>query len=203
MARLPSGARALVLVSSLAFVLGNCGAMRSCAALRSPATPPPALGATHQNAEETAAYAAFSTTLTAALLKPAHRRLASASNLAVSVLLVLAASMLLLRRSTGVWWLTQAALANIVWTVGDSASFARALWAAPSLDHAYLAYAEAAKQLPPETLRELAQSGPGFTDIALVLYVAGASVSVLLYLLLFWRVRRPDVAEVLAATPEE
>ena len=31
----------------------------------------------------------------------------------------------------------------------------------------------------------------------------GASVSVLLYLFLFWRVRRPDVAEVLAATPEE
>jgi hypothetical protein len=202
-ARLPSGARALILVSSLAFVLGNCGAMRSCAALRPGPEPPPTLTTTHQNAAESAAYTAFSTELTTALLKPAHRRLASAANLAVSVLLVLAASVLLLRRQTGVWWLTQAALANVAWTIGDCVSFGVALRAAPNIDRAYLAYAAAAGQLPPETLRELARTGPGFTDVALVLYIAGACASGLLYAFLFWRVRRPDVAEVLAAPREE
>lgn len=203
MARLPSGARALVLVSSLAFVLGNCGAMRSCAALRSPTLPPPALSSTHQNEAESTAYAAFATTLTTALLKPAHRRLASAANLAVSVLLVLAASMLLLRRPSGVWWLSQAAFANLAWTVGDGISFAVALQASSGVDRAYLAYAQAAGQLPADTLRELARNGPGFTDIALILYLAGAVASGLLYVFLVWRVRRPDVAEVLAATAQE
>ena len=203
MARLPSGARALVLVSSLAFVLGNCGAMRSCAALSSPTTAPQAFGTEHQTEAELKAYEEFANGLTSALVKPAHRRAVSAANLVVSMLLLVGASMLLLRRPSGVWWLSQAALANIVWTVGDSVSFAAALRGGTSIDRAYLAYAEAARQLPPETLRELAHGGPGFSGVALTLYVMGGVLAVLLYLFLFWRVRRPDVAEVLTATPEE
>lgn len=184
-------------------MLGNCGAIRSFAALRSPSVPPPSLGATHQSAAESAAYVAFTTALTDALLSPAHRRLASAANLAVSLLLVIGASMLLLRRPSGAWWLAQAALANIAWTVGDSLSFAAALRAGTGIDRAYLAYAQAAGQLPPETIQELTAGGPGFTGVALTLYVAGACIAILLYAFLYFRVRRPDVAEALAATRDE
>ncbi len=203
MARLTSGARALVLVSSLAFVLGNCGAMSSWAALSPSTTPNATLGATHQSEGESKAYEDFARRLSDTLVKPAHRRAVSAANLAVSLLLIVGASMLLLRRQSGVWWLGQAALANIAWTIGDCISFGTALRTGGGIDRAYLAYAEAAGQLPPETLAELSRGGPGFTSVALALYLLRAGLAVGLYAFLYWRVSRRDVSEALAGTAKE
>lgn len=203
MARLTSGARALVLVSGLAFVLGNCGAMSSCAALSPSTTPNATLGATHQTEAESKAYEDFARRLTDTLMKPVHRRVVSAANLAVSLLLIVGASVLLLRRQSGVWWVGQAALANVAWTIGDCISFGTALRTGGGIDRAYLAYAEAAGQLPAETLAELSRGGPGFTGVALALYLVRAAIALFLYAFLFWRVGRRDVAETLAATPEE
>jgi hypothetical protein len=55
----------------------------------------------------------------------------------------------------------------------------------------------------PEAAAELARGGPGFGSIALVLYAGVAALFALAYAYLFWRVRRPDVSEVLAARPGE
>jgi len=201
--RFTSGARALVLVSSMAFVLGNCGAMSSCAALSPSTTPTSTLGATHQTEAESKAYEDFARRLTDTLVRPVHRRVVAAANLAVSMLLIVGASVLLLRRQSGVWWLGQAALANIAWSIGDCISFGAALRTGGGIDRAYLAYAEAAGQLPPETLAELSRGGPGFTGVALALYLARAALAVSLYAFLYWRVGRPDVAEALTATAQE
>ncbi len=201
MARIPSGARAILLVSGLAFILGNCGVMRSCSALTPPATPPEAALQGHRNEAELQAYTEFAAVMSDALLKPAHRRAVGAAGLAVAALLLFASGTLVVGRRTGPWWLAQAALANLAWTVGDCVSFGAALRAHPELDRAYLRYAEAAGQLPPEAAAELARGGPGFGGIALLLYAAVSGVFALAYAFLVWRVRRPDVAEVLAARP--
>jgi hypothetical protein len=202
-ARIPSGARAILLVSGLAFLLGNCGVMRSCSAVAPPATPPEAAVAGHRNEAELEAYTAFATAMTDAVMRPAHRRAVGAAGLVVAMLLLFASGTLVVGRRSGVWWLTQAALANVAWTVGDCVSFGAALRAHPELDRAYLRYAEAAGQLPPEAAAELARGGPGFGSIALVLYAGVAALFALAYAYLFWRVRRPDVSEVLAARPGE
>lgn len=56
------------------------------------------------------------------------RRPLAAANLVVSFLLILASSFLVLRKSTALWWITQALLANMVWTLGEAVAQCHQLW---------------------------------------------------------------------------
>lgn len=59
--------------------------------------------------------------LTVALWHTPGRRAIDVANLLASALLVLAGSMLLVRRTTAPWWITQAALLNVLWSVVQTA----------------------------------------------------------------------------------
>jgi hypothetical protein len=199
-ASLPSGARAVLTVALLCFALGSCGVVRAWGELegaRAEVSVGP--GRRPERAEVLQASEAFARTLAAARTGDAHRRFFLWANLVVSGLLLVAWVNLLRRRPTAVWWVTQAAVANLAWTVGDAASAVMAYTSrASSLDRTFLAYARAledAGRLEPGSVAQLegVRSAAALSTAA----VLAAALSSALYAWLVWRVRRPDVAEAL------
>jgi len=106
-------------------------------------------------------------------------------NVALSLLLVVAGMMLLLRRRNAVWWVTQAAVANALWTAGQMTSQVWQLQASSD-------------ELEMVIERHEATGGPiQGTYYLVAVFVGLALVRVLAYAWVAWRVRRPDVADLI------
>jgi hypothetical protein len=122
--RFPEGAprgRQVVLVVLL-MLMGSCGVGNGITGLRSGATPPiEDTGDLHEATVELAE------ALGQVLQNAPMRRALAAANIVVSLLLPFAAATVLTRRSSMRWWVTQASLANAVWTGLDVGSQATAL----------------------------------------------------------------------------
>lgn len=122
-------------------------------------------------------------------------RVLDATNIALSAMLLVGGTMLLLLRRDGPWWVTQAATANALWTVAFAASHVYQLVAnAPELRSKLRALAEAMRADPRVPAASLPVDG---LVLAVGARVAVALLTVHLYGWLAWRVRRPDIREVL------
>jgi hypothetical protein len=122
--RSPEGAprgRQVVLVVLL-MLMGSCGVGNGITGLRAGATPA---------IEDTGNLHEATLELAEALGRVVHnapmRRALAAANIVVSLLLPFAAATVLTRRSSMRWWVTQASLANAVWTGLDVGSQSAAL----------------------------------------------------------------------------
>lgn len=121
-----------------------------------------------------------------------NRRALGAANVLVSVLLIVASFMLTARRVSAIWWVTQGAIANILFVVVETIS---------SLAH----IVGAQEVLMPAIRRWVAAQGQPTGDdtamgVLVVIYVSlvvSALVRIAFLLFVLWRGRRSDVRAVL------
>jgi hypothetical protein len=205
-ANLPSGVRAVLTLALLCFGLGSCGFLRAWSDIegaRVEVSVGP--GRRPERTDVVQASEAFARTLAAARTADAHRRFFLWSNLIASALLIVSWMILLRRRPTAVWWVTQAALANLLWTLGDAVSAVVSYLArAEPLDRTFLAYAralEVAGRLEPGSTAQL--EGVRTAVMLSMAAVVAATVNSAVYAWMLWRIRRADVAEVFGARPAE
>ncbi len=112
-----------------------------------------------------------------------HRRPLAAANIIVSGMLLVGATLLVLRRRSAIWWLRQTVIANVIW-VGLH------LWSA--LHHTYTNAPELLALLEAGT-GGLIQSGDARFDWLVVTLIVFGSINVLAYGFVAWRVGRPDI----------
>jgi hypothetical protein len=179
-------------------VLGSCGIRNGARELTlSPTEARPQVdGAT---AEVEAAAQASAEALVQARYNAPLRRPLAATNIVVSVLLLLGGGMLLARRPTAVWMITQACWANLVWTAGQASS---------QLVQIVRTRERLIELIGKELDARLAAEGSDQASLGwlqashvLVLYgaiiVAYAALRCFLYVWLMRRARRPDIRETL------
>ena len=179
----PRAQRALFLLVVLLVTLGSCGAAGGALAVRLDSIPPPAT--THAEGSDEEAFEMASRRVVEAWLSAKLRKPLAAANVIVSVLLLVAASALVRRRATGVWWTTQAALANVALAIAETTTSALALRDA---------WGEIVAMTPERPDQGLAAATESAQVLGMVLLVRIA-----MYGWIVWRVRRPDVRALLSA----
>lgn len=193
----PPGARATLLIVALGSALGIAGIVNGIQVART--RPSSELGAQTSVRERTAVVEANEALARAVadVLVPRLRPL-GAVDAVVSLLLAFAAFSLFMRRPQAPWWMAQAALANAAYAI---------LWCAIVV----ATLRAAAPRLSPLLLRAIeAQQAGASHDLSpgaeLSVMTGGlvllTSFSVLFYLLVAWRVRRPDVRALMRAPDE-
>lgn len=116
-----------------------------------------------------------------------HRRPLAAANIIVSAMLLVGATLLVMKRKSAIWWLRQTVLANLVW-VGIH------LWSA--LHHTYANAPELLALLDAGT-GGLIRSGESRFDWLVVTLIVFGSINVLAYGFVAWRVGRSDIRKFL------
>lgn len=143
--------------------------------------------------------------LAASLWQAPGRRALDVANLLASGLLVLAGSMLLVRRPEAPWWITQAAVLNMLWSVAQTAAIAHgvgrsAASLAPVFEREVAARFAA---LSPGAAQPAALPLSGlqvvWSYVAVVLVIGLVRVAV--YAWLLSRARRPDLSAYLRPQP--
>ena len=133
---------------------------------------------------------------------PMRRPLAVANGV-VSVLLLVASVLLMLRRASAPWWISQAAIANCLWTIAETASqitqLLRSRDALARVLESQLRAAAAASQGNQE-MPDWFGGGTLVWGFVAMCVVSGA-VRIAIYVWLFVRSRRPDLQEMLAVSP--
>jgi len=126
---------------------------------------------------------------------PARRPL-QAANLVVSLMLVGGGMMLFGRRRSAPWWITQAALANILWTLAVRASYHYQLHENAAVLKEVFARQRQAMQADPATPSWML-STTGLVPHIVMSVVLSTLIPLALWAWVIWRVRRPDVRAVL------
>ena len=198
MERPPPGAKTTLLIVAVASALGIAGIVNGVQLVRAPARPDVAVApvADHERAAVMEANDALARAVAEALV-PRLRGLGAVDAI-VSLLLAFAAFSLFTRRPQAPWWMAQAALANaayaIVWCAVVIATLRAA---APRLSPLIVRALEAQKAGASHDL-----SAGGELTVMVVGLVLVTALSVLFYLLMAWRVRRPDIRALMRAPDE-
>ncbi len=117
-----------------------------------------------------------------------YRRPLAAMNVLVSAMVLIGSFMLSWRRSSAMWWLTQAITAKLLWLGAYTALMVVHVYAsapdfADMIDQAIAAWAqEGVTRDQPEALRWMATR-----------FVVGSAVSAVLHAGVLWRATRPDM----------
>lgn len=128
------------------------------------------------------------------LTQSPYRTPISVANGVVSVLLMLAAGALFLRRSSAPWWALQACVGNALWCVADGISFCATMLAAmPTLVPIFNReiVAKSGAEAPPFDATQVIW-------VYLTFFTLYTLARVAMYSWIVWRVRRPDVRELLS-----
>jgi hypothetical protein len=196
-------ARALFFLSVVLVVAGSCGSLQSATDAFSrdpPASPTPQVSATANATEagEAAARALVGARATAPL-----RRTLAATNVVVSSLLLVGGVLLFTRRPSAPWWITQAAIANVLWTIANAVSESLGIVGAlPELHALFDQQARAERAADPSG--GFFQPGAAhYIGLAFVLLFAGAVLRIIVYGWLAWRARRADIGTLIAAAARE
>lgn len=191
------GSRAIVVLAVILIFAGSCGIGNAVTGLTTDAVVPAAPVPTGASPELDEASAAVQRELARAALEAPYRRPLGAANLVVSAMLIVGGIMLFTRRPSAPWWITQAAVANILWRVGHSSSYLYQLERnADALRGAFARQRQAIEVTPD------AQAWMLFTDAlvpTMIMHAALSAIPVALWVWVIWRVRRDDVRAVLGA----
>lgn len=190
--------RALVIAAALLMITGFLGLGHSIVRLSGePAAAPVSQilpGAASITVRE--ASEAYHASMERIAAETPHRRVLDVANLLLSGMLLVASTQLLLLRRSGPWWVTQAVVANIAWTLTFAAAHIyQLLRHAEELRGRLRTLSEAMRADPQVPGGELP-----FDELALAIgaRVAVAVLAVALYAWIAWRMRRQDVDVVLA-----
>ena len=123
------------------------------------------------------------------------RRPLAAANVVVSAMLLVGGILLSLLRRSGPWWVTQAVIANILWTCANATSHIWQLQANSGELRRLLRALTRAMESDPE-LREGRLPFDELT-LTIAMRVGLALIAIAVYLWMGWRVRRPDIEGVL------
>jgi len=191
-------ARAALLLVAFMGILGSCGVANGLTAFAEEAVlPAPVAPGTGPGTSEEASEAvarAMADTLNRA---PYGRGLAG-GNLLVSAMLLVGGTLLFIRRRSAPWWITQAALANGLWTVADATSqIAQLFGSRGELTEVYDRQIEAYLAEQGATAGEMPLRGEHYLWLWVATFAGFALVRMALYAWLAWRVRRPDLRALL------
>ena len=131
------------------------------------------------------------------------RRVFGAADLGLSLLLVVAGTMLMMRRESAPWWITQAVIANCLFILAQALAVMWRIHAfAPQLATTLDAYLRAAS---PEQAADAADVPLGMVTTYMMMGMAAlwGFVRLAVHGWIAWRVRRPDVRALLAETGRE
>lgn len=192
-------ARSALLLVAFMGILGSCGVADGLAAFGEDAVlPAPVVPGTGTTSSEEATEA-VARAMADTLQRAPYRRALAAANLLVSVMLLVGGSLLLMRRRSAPWWITQAALANGLWTAADAASqVAQMFQARGELTEVYDRQIEAYLSEQGATAGEMPMRGEHYLWLWVATFLGFALVRVAIYAWLAWRVRRPDLRGLLA-----
>ncbi|NOY93957.1 MAG: hypothetical protein GXP55_22465 [Deltaproteobacteria bacterium] len=193
--------RTTLRVALIATLLGSCGVANgvgqlSQTSVASDAGPLDASGdpALRDAARET--NAVFSELLNQDPL----RRVFAAANVGLSLLLAFAGMLLMMRRESAPWWLTQAVIANSLFILAQALAV---IWRihefSPRLTTTLDTYLRAANPAEAAELGDFAW-GLATTYMMMGTVALWALLRTLIHLLVAWRARKPDVRELLAET---
>lgn len=192
----PRTGRPLAAIALVLTLLGTCGVTSSFANLGT-RTPPDLPAVEHPDAAVAAAATDSARAVVEALWTSPFRKALSAASVVTSLLLLVAGGFLIARRPTAPWWIGQAAVANILVTIGEAASQLAGILGASD-------------RLVPLLEQEIAvrRAMHGGDDggvfeashvltIYVVLAVGYALFRIGIFAWLGWRARRPDVRHAL------
>jgi len=143
--------------------------------------------------------------LSASIWRAPGRRALDVANLLASALLVVAGGMLLMRRPTAAWWIGQAAIVNIVWSVAQTAmvvsGVVRAAAVLAPVFERELALRFAALQSGATARSSLPFTGGDLVWSYVALVIAVGLLRLAVYAWLLFRSRKPDLAATLRPQP--
>lgn len=191
------GSRAIVLLAIIAIFAGSCGIGNAITGLTADSMVPAAPVPTGSSPELGEASTAVQRELARAAMEAPYRRPLDAANLVVSGMLIAGGLMLFGRRSNAPWWITQAAVANILWRIAHSGSYVYQLEReSRALGAAFERQRQAIEADPAAESWMTAVNGLGPT---MTIHIVVSAIPVALWIWVIWRVRRPDVVAVLQA----
>jgi hypothetical protein len=192
-------ARATLLLAVVLTGIGACGVHRGSQELSDQSMEVPTGDDSGGSALDRARADAAAALIRAVLAAP-YRRPIAAGNILVSAMLFVGGVMLILRRGSAVWFTTQAIAANVVWTIADGTSVIVQLIATR---------AEVARVIDDEINARVPGAGaelvPGDIYVLFGVLLGGgfAIARAALYMVLLWRLRRPDIGRVIRLADEE
>ncbi len=190
------GSRAIVVTAVVLMLAGTCGAGNSIVQLRGEATVgSTALLPSDASLETVEANRAVDEAMARAAREAPFARALDAANVALSVMLIVGAVLLILLRKSAPWWVTQATLANALWTAAFAASHVVELSVrAPELRARLLDLEQALAADP-----HIRDAGMPFDPLtqAVGVRIAVALATIGFYAWIGLRIRRPDVRSVL------
>jgi hypothetical protein len=190
------GSRALIVVAVAVMAFGTCGAGNGFVGLTEEGVAePPRILPADASLEVIEASEALSNALARVAREAPARRALDAANIVVSGMFLVGGVLLILLRRSASWWVTQAAMANILWTCAHTTSHVWQLGAkASELRRLLRRLADSMANDP--TIRE--ESLPiDELSLTIAMRIGLALVVILAYAWVLWRVRRPDIATVL------
>lgn len=190
------GSRALVVIAAVVMAFGTCGAGNGYVGFTEEgAVEPPRILPADASLEVVEASEALSTALARTARDAPARRALDAANIVVSLMFLVGGVLLILLRRSAPWWVTQAAIANILWTCAHTTSHVWQLaTSATELRRLLRRLAEAMAADP--SIRD--QSLPiDELTITIAMRIGLALILILVYAWILWRIRRPDIAMVL------
>lgn len=197
--KFPPGARATFIAAAISVLVGISGTSRSVTALFTPQPVVSAEAGDRTSVAMSQAMDEFATAL-AEYDRTAERRALTGANALVSALLFLAGVHLWRRQPTAVWWMTQAALANLLYTGIDVALLLYRIHHSPRFVGALSRWVNATmtNDAAQHGTHPLSLSQVDIVSFATIAIVVSGVLRGLVYLWLYWRTRRNDVRAFIA-----
>lgn len=187
--------RAKLVLTSLLIVVGSCGTINGIGTATYDSVP--AAANVQENADIDEATEGLNRALEATRAQSPFRRFLGISNAIVSVLLVLGGVFLLLNRTAAVWWITQAAIANILYCFIEAAADVHQVFASSAeLGPVFEVWgrAQAAEAGGPATW---SLTGDQYVMVTAVVMVCTGLLKASFIGWLGWRARRTDIQTLL------
>lgn len=189
-------------MSAILVSAGSCGVYQGVTALATDPPPRP-VATTVETPSVDEARDAAAAGYKNAIHRAPQRKLLAGTNVVVSVLFAIGGLLLLSRRPSAPWWITQAVVANLLWVIGDTvSSFLAIIDGWPELERLYEMQARAERAAHPQGgFSEFEAAQPLAVMVTFIL--AGAVLRLVLYSWFAWRARRADIGTLIAAAARE
>jgi hypothetical protein len=193
--------RTTLRVALVATLLGSCGVANGAGQLAQTSVPSDAGpldtgGDTASREAARDANAVFSELLN----QDPMRRVFAAANVGLSLLLAFAGTLLMMRRESAPWWLTQAVIANSLFILAQALAVIWRIQAfSPQLADTLDSYLRAANPAEAAEVGDFPW-GAATTYMMMGTVALWALLRAVIHLLVAWRARKPDVRELLAET---
>ncbi len=197
--KIPPGARASFIAAAISMVVGISGTSRSITALFAPPQAMTRETGEHESVAMSQALDELSNVMIEEQHTPMQRAIIGA-NAIVSALLFVAGFHLWRRRRNAVWWMTQASLANLVYTTADVAIDIFRMHHSPRLVRALSNWIQVtmAANSSHDTTQVPILSRVDVVTFATFALIIGGVLRSLVHVWIFWRIRRDDVRAFIA-----